>query len=569
MANQSAGIQDSNTRSRVADLMLEHQAMEVERKQWEPLWRDCATYIDPNSDDFGAETERKQGVKKGEKVFDNTAIMARDRLAAAHESMLTPRNSKWHGLRCTRAELNEDDQVQEYLEAVRDRVFAARYAPHANFASQIGAYYQQLDTFGTASIFADETMGVGLRYKALHLNELYIREDFQSRVVGVNRKFSLTAAQAVEGLKLGKFESLPPTVINQANDPAMKLTRAWFVHRVSKTTDEGYRPGQNSWPIEACYFLPDHSWLAGEGGFRAMPYSVGRYTTGPREVYGRAPGMTVLRDIQMLQEMNKTAIRVTQREGDPPMFTGSMTGAEPFSMRPGAINKGMIDPASGKILAQTLPHSSNLEALLAMIQDRRQGINDGFYVTLFQVLLDKPPNMTATEALLRAQEKGVLLAPTMGRQQSEFLGPLIEREIDILTEAGEFDDLQMPEQMRGSGIEIVYDAPINRLMKTDEAVGILRTVEALAGPAEVDPSVYDVFQWPKVARTLADANGAPASVLNSLDEMAALAKQREQDKQLEQISQIAPAVAGAAKDMSQAGATAASIPKPIPEVQPA
>lgn len=569
MANNSATTQDADSRSRVSDLMLEHQSMETERKQWEPLWRDCATYIDPNSDDFGAETERRQGVKKGEKVFDNTAIMARDRLAAAHESMLTPRNSKWHGLRCTQAHLNEDDQVQEYLEAVRDRVFAARYAPHANFASQIGAYYQQLDTFGTAGVFCDETMGVGLRYKALHLNELYIREDFQSRVVGVNRKFSLTAGQAVEGLKLGKFTSLPPTIINQANDPALKLQRSWFVHRVSKNSDSAYQRGQNSWPVESCYFVPDHSWLAAESGYRTMPYSVGRYTTGPREVYGRAPGMTVLRDIQMLQEMNKTAIREAQRLADPPMFISNQTGATPFSMRPGSINAGMIDPNTGKPTAVAFQSGADLSALLELIQDRRQGINDGFYVTLFQVLLEKPPNMTATEALLRAQEKGVLLAPTMGRQQSEFLGPLIEREIDILTEAGEFDDLQMPDQMRGSGIEIVYDAPINRLMKTDEAVGILRTFEALQGPAQVDPGVYDVIDWEKASRTLAEANGAPASVLRSSDEIDAIQAKRQQQIDLEQMAKLAPAVAGSVKDMAQAGATTGNIPKPIPEVQPA
>jgi len=565
--------QDPATHQKVARLYQAHQAMAMERKQYEPLWRDCATYIDPNSDDFGAETERRQGAKKGEKVFDNTAILARDRLAAAHESMLTPRNSKWHGLRCTKAHLNEDDQVQEYLEAVRDRVFAARYAPHANFASQIGAYYQALDTFGTSAMFCDEAMGVGLRYKTPHLNELYIQEDFQGRVVGVHRKFSLTAAQALDALKIGKFESLPKYVLDQANDPSLRLRRSWYVHCVYKENQEDWagderEDGRNSWPIESAYFMPDFLWMCGESGYRTMPYSVGRYTTGPREVDGRAPGMTVLRDIQMLQEMNKTAIREAQRLADPPMFISNQTGATPFSMRPGSINPGMIDPATGKPTAVAFQSGADLNALLALIQDRRQGINDGFYVTLFQVLLEKPPNMTATEALLRAQEKGVLLAPTMGRQQSEFLGPLIEREIDILTEAGEFDDLEMPEQMRGSGIEIIYDAPINRLMKTDEAVGILRTVEALADPAKIDPTVYDVLEWPKVARTLAEANGAPASVLRSLDEMEQLAQKREQSQKIQELASLGPAAGRTAKDLAQAGATAANIPQPIPQVQP-
>lgn len=563
--------QDETSQQRVSKLYQHHQALLVERRMWEPIWRDCATYIDPNSDDFGAEQERKQGNKKGERVFDNTAIMARDRLAAAHESMLTPRNSKWHGLKCTRQELNDDDEVQEYLEAVRDRIFGARYAPHANFAAQIGAYYQQLDTFGTAAVFVDETMGIGLRYKALHLNELYIQEDFQGRVVGVHRKFALTAGQAMDALKKGKFTSLPKLIIDQANDPTLQLRRSWYIHAVHRNDEATWMPdyaGRNSWPIESCYFMPDFLWECGTGGYRTFPFAVGRYLTGPRETYGRAPGMTVLRDIQMLQEMNKTAARQVQREADPPMFISSITGQQPFSMRPGAINPGMIGP-DGKLMAQAFQSNANLQALLELIQDRRQGINEAFYVTLFQILLEKPPNMTATEALLRAQEKGVLLAPTMGRQQSEFLGPMIEREIDILTQAGEFEDLEMPEQMRGSGIEIVYEAPINRLMKTDEAVGILRTFEALQGPAQVDPSVMDVIDWEKAARVLGEANGAPASVMRDADEIAALQQQRKAQADADALAKTAPALGSAIKDISQAGATAGNIPQPIPQVQPA
>lgn len=559
---------------REAQSILEFQAgLERERMEWEPLWRDVSTFIDPNADDFGSESERRQGQKKGERVFDNTAIMARDRLAAAHESMLTPRNAKWHGLRSSVATLNENEEVQEWFEAVRDRVFAARYSPKANFASQIGAYYQQLDTFGTGAVFIDENVGVGLRYKALHLNELYIAEDFQGRVNRVHRKFTLTALQAAEMLKRGRFVSLPKPILDCANDNSRKLERFWFIHCVYPNEDGGgYGAyGRNSWAWESKYIACDFEHVCAEGGFRTMPFAVGRYLTGPRETYGRAPGMTVLRDIQMLQEMNKTAIREAQRLADPPMFLSGAPGNTPFSMRAGAVNYRMVDPSSGRPLAQPFQSNADLSAMLELIQDRRQSVNDAFLVTLFQILLDKPPNMTATEALLRAQEKGVLLAPTMGRQQSEFLGPMIEREIDILTEAGEFDDMPMPDVLReyGAGIEIVYDAPLNRLQRTDEAVGILRTVEALAEPAKIDASVYDVFQWDKVARTMAEANGAPASVLNSIDEMAALRESRKQSEAIEQASVAGPALGKTIESITQAQATAANIPQPIPLVQPA
>ena len=52
-----------------------------------------------------------------------------------------------------------------------------------------------------------------------------------------------------------------------------------------------------------------------------------------------------------------------------------------------------------------------------------------------QILQDNP-RMTATEVIERTREKGILLAPTVGRQQSEYLGPLVDREIDVLVEQG-------------------------------------------------------------------------------------------------------------------------------------
>ena len=57
---------------------------------------------------------------------------------------------------------------------------------------------------------------------------------------------------------------------------------------------------------------------------------------------------------------------------------------------------------------------------------QRAAVNDALYIRLFQILVQNP-QMTATEVVERTNEKGILLAPTVGRQQSEYLGPLIDR----------------------------------------------------------------------------------------------------------------------------------------------
>lgn len=552
----------------LAQRVLQRQSeMETERKPWESLWRDCATYIDPNADDFGAETERRQGGKKGEKVFDTTAIQARDRLVAAHESTLTPRNSMWHGLACSDQQVNEIEEVREYLEELRNRTFASRYNPAANFSSQLGAYYNSKVTFGTGGTFIDEQIGVGLRYKTSHLGELFLGEDHQGRVDTVHRQFSLNARQAMQASEKYGWD-LPEAIERAArHSPDQKF---WFLHCVGPSGEEGY--GKANQPWRSIYMAKDFSKVIGQGGYAKFPWAIGRYLTGPRETYGRSPSQTVLRSIQMLNEVTKTIVRIAQRQGDPPMFLGAHDPTKPFSMRAGSFNWGMIG-ADGKPLVSGYQDTADLKAALEIVQDLRKSINDAFLVTLFQIMVDNP-RMTATEAMLRAQEKGVLITPIMGRDQTDYLGPMIEREIDILARAGQFEDLEMPDPLRealanGKGIDITYDAPLNRLQRTDEAVGLIRTIETLLPIAEIDPNVIDVVDPLEMARIVADANGAPAKALRTVDELRAIAEEKRQRADLETAIKAAPALGKTAKDLAQAQATGGSSPQPIPLVQPA
>jgi len=308
-----------------------------------------------------------------------------------------------------------------------------------------------------------------------------------------------------------------------------------------------------------------------EGGYRSMPYSVGRYVTAPRETYGRSPAMTVFRDILMLNEMNKDVIRIAQRQADPAILVSEEGALGAFQMAPGSINYGYVSD-DGKLLAHAMRHEGQLAVGLEMIQDRRQAINDAFLITLFQILVDNP-NETATEALLRAQEKGQLLGPALGRQQSELHGTMIERELDILAMAGQLPP--MPDELaealeEGVGLTVAFRAPINRLQKTDRAVGVLRTVEALAGPAQIDPSAYDVFsgKWGQIGRAIGEALGAPATLMNDDEEMERLAEQRANQQTIGEIVNAAPQLGKTIKDISQAQATAGNVPGTIPMVQP-
>ena len=138
--------------------------------------------------------------------------------------------------------------------------------------------------------------------------------------------------------------------------------------------------------------------------------------------------MNVLPDIKMLNEMSKTVMRAAHMVTAPPIMLSDDGALQQFNLRPNALNFGAVDD-QGRPRAIPFQSGGRVDIGLDMMNQRREIINDAFFVTLFRILVEEP-QITATEAMLRAQEKGQLLAPTMGRMQTELLGPCVERELD-------------------------------------------------------------------------------------------------------------------------------------------
>jgi hypothetical protein len=434
------------------------------------------------------------------------------------ESMLIPRTQRWHGLRSQRAELKEDPEVRVWLDSVCDLLFAMRYAPRANFTSQTNDAFMSMGAFGTGVMFI-ESEGDELRYRSVHISEVCIAENAHGLVDTVFRKALLTAQQAVQ--RFGTAV-LPEKIVDDARERPDALHE--FVHVVLPND----APDRMAWNYRGMRFASHYicMWsreIVSEGGFRTFPYAVGRYTTGPKEVYGRSPAMTVLPEIKMVQEMTKTILKAGQKALDPPLLLQEDGALSAFDLRPGALNFGGVDD-SGNPTVQALEFRGDIAIGDEMIERRQKAINEAFLVTLTQVLV-ATPRMTAAEALLRAQEKAALLAPTMGRQQSEFLGPMVERELDLLSQMGELPP--MPQALLDAGgiVDVEYTSPLNRAQRAEEGLAILRTIESVTPLAQVDPGVMLLFNAEAVARELCEINGVPAKLLRTSEEVAELRKQ--------------------------------------------
>lgn len=526
--------------SRADEILRRFGQMQADRGNFESLWQQIAERMLPGSAQFTARPT--PGQSQTEKMFDATAALAVRKFATILESMLTPRTQQWHKLKAADDELGKVRVVSSYLEDVNNLLFRQRYSPSANFSGQVGAGYLELAAFGNGSMLVDEEPGYGLRYKALPLAGTYFAENHVGLVDTVFRRFEYTARQAMQ-----KWGKRCPEKIRAAYEKAPETAFA-FAHAIRPNPGEsgdGLLRDHRFWSTYVC---ESEKAVMQNGGYYTFPVPVMRDLTSAGEVYGRSPGTWVLPDVKMLNEMNKTVIRAAHKAVDPPVLMSEDGALSAFDMRPGALNHGGVGP-NGELLVAPFESRARLDIGLEMMQWKQQSINEAFFITLFQILVDNP-KMTATEVLERAQEKGMLLGPLAGRQMSEFLGPMVERELDILARTGRLPP--MPDELAEAGGEykIEYDSPLARAQRAEEGVAIVRTLETLVPMAEAHPEILDNFDLDETARTLGEINGMAAKLMRDPEEVAAMRESRAQQQQAAQLAEFAPGLAKAGKDVA-------------------
>lgn len=520
----------------------------VEREQgkrgtWESHWTEVSEYVLPMySDMFFNRGQITPGQKKTDKLFDSTAPSALTRFSSVMESILTPRQQTWHNVRPVDPYLEKDRQTKLWFEEANKALFRYRYAPYANYASQQAEIYTSLGALGSGCMFVDSLAnGPGIRYKAIFLGEVFFVENHQGIIDTVYRVFTMTARQIVQ--RWGK--EAPEQIQKDIEDRPDKEYE--IVHCVRPNQDRDLtKVNHKGMRYQSIYICKDLKKTLSEGGYNTMPFIVSRYKTLPGESYGRSPAMDVLPAIKTINEQKKTVLKQGQRVVDPVLLAYDDGVLDSFSLKAGAINYGGMS-AEGRRLVDVLP-TGNLSLAKEMMEQEALVINDAFLITLFQILVETPA-MTATEVLERAREKAALLAPIMGRQQSEALGPMIERELEILEMQGLLPEPTPAMKEAKVGYKIEYDSPLSRMQKAEAASGGLRMFQYAAEIAAntQDPAPLDWFNTDKMIPDLAEAQAMPASWMRDQKDVEKIREGRKQQQAQQQLIEAAPSMAAMMK----------------------
>jgi hypothetical protein len=504
---------------------------------------------------FNQGSTTQEGSKRTDKMLDASGAKGLERFGAAMESLLTPRGSLWHRLRSSDPVLNRNLRVQQYFDDIVTILFAQRYSSRAAFATVQQESYISMGAYGTGQYRVEkprEKGERGFRYGSIHLGNIYYIADYQGRIRTALRTFRLSAKEAVNMFAPdGDLSKLPAKIKLEYEKPVGKRSeRPDFEFVQAIMPNPLVLP--NALDHRAMAFTSEYVSCEGEmlvetGGYRTWPIPINRYVTAPGEVYGRSPGMLTLPAMKTLNEEKRIVLKQGHRAVDPITLVHDDGIMDAADLRPGSIVAGGVS-ARGERLVQEYGNTGRVDVGMDLMAMERKDIDDIFLVTLFQILTDNP-QMTATEVIERVREKGALLAPTAGRQQSECLGTLIERELDLLAEQGLLPQMP-PELIEARGqYTVEYEGPLARMQKAEAVAGLTRTISIVLPYVEAtqDPTPLLRINMDAAMPDIAWANAVPARWLHDDDTVAQLKQSLGQQNMLQQAVAAAPALSGLVK----------------------
>lgn len=532
------------SQEQVVHLVKRKGKLKAQRGTWESNWQELTNLVLPNEADFN--TERSRGGKRTTHVYDSTGIHANEMLAAGLHGMLTNPASNWFSLRIKDDQNNlaDSSEAKQWLEDTTNVILSEIAAPSVAFSSHIHEYYLSLCSIGTACIFiGDPVNREGVSFRAIHIEEIFIAENADGIIDTVFRSFEMTVRQIVQ--KWGE-KSLSPRIAKMYEkkdyDKQVQLLHCVYPR---EDMDKG-KKAATMLPVASVYIDEKDKHVLAEGGFDEMPYMVSRWSKAVGEVFGRSPAMTALPDIKMLQEIMKTTIKAAQKVVDPPLLVPDDGVLGPVRTIPGGLN---YYRASSGARIEPLQTGANIGLSYEMMNDLRERIRTMFF--LDQLQFQGAPRMTATEVVERTERTLRLLGPTLGRLQSEFLGPMIERIYGVLSRSGRLPE--PPESIAEQELKIEYVSPLARAQRQSETQGIMRTLEFIGPIAGMDPQAAQVVKGADTVRHIAELNGVPPMLLKSDEELLAEAKaQQEAQAAQQQMMQGAEVM-----DMMQKGANVA------------
>lgn len=522
-------------------ILARFELLAAERTTWERNWQDIRELVRPTAGDFGRTVTPGQSRMDG--VYDGTAREACKELASALQSYMSSPTERWFSLTVEADDMVQTDpNVLAWLEFVADSIYEQYSNDSSRFTSAMHEAYLDISSFGNCVVNQEWNENKnGLIFRTIPLTMCYYEEDKDGLVNALYRSCQMTAGQLVE--RFGTA-AIPEKISGKEGTDRYEV-----VHAVYPRTDRNAgKYNALNFRYASCWVLKQDRLLLEEGGYRGFPYHVGRWTKVSDETYGRGPADDCLPDIRMLNRMEFTIIKAAQKLVDPPLVVPNDGFMLPIKTSPGAI----IFKEPGVEQIEPLKMDGNLPFGEEKSQQKRDMIRQCFFADWVK-LMPKKERQTAYEISELVEQQLRMMAPMLGRLQTELLRPAIARSYDLMLQRRMFPPA--PPLIQKRNLSISYVSAAARAQEGTKAISMGKFAQELLPMAQIDPGVLDIIDTDKYAVKLASIRGVSRTILRSPDEIVARREQRAKEQQMAQLAQVAAPASQAIKNLADANKT--------------
>lgn len=542
-----------------------------------PVWRDLSDYLAPYRGRFTTESQSQRGKRKGLKVINGTATRSMKILSSGMMAGLTSPGRPWFKLAMQDPDLSEFTPVRQWLDDVA-RAMRGAFA-RSNLYNVLPSVYGELGPFGTGCLLQVEDSRSLFRFHPFTIGTFSIAQDDRLIVDTLIREYKATVRQL--GSKFGTAG-------------------------LSESSQSAWRRGQYENDVDCVHIIrPNMDQVKGAFGYRAMPFIeeywekggnrdeplfrsgyrerghfVPRWDVTGDDLWGTGIGHDVLGDVKQLQFLESRKEDVLDKHTSPPLEAGAELRGKRLSLLSGDVtytNPNATGGAQIRPIMQTDPSAYRYAA--EDIRDLQTRIRQACFEDLFLMLSnDTRSGITAREVEERHQEKMLVLGPVLERLNEELFDPLIDRTFAIMQRQSEpfwrgvIDGQPLlpppPKDVQEQDIRVEYTSILAQAAKATntrglEAFGQFVTIVSQAKMVADQAGMSEKVDWDQLVDEYADAQGVPARVIVSDDDVATARDAKAKAAKQQQALAAAPAM----KDMATAAKTASEIPQDSPLAQ--
>lgn len=525
------------------ELIRRHKVAETEKSPFNALWQECGDFALPNKADF----VRLFGLgdKRRQQIFDGTAESGANIFASSIVGLLANPASVWFRYETLDKDLNKYKQNAVWLDYASKQALNAINQSKAMFYAQLYSTLLDIGVFGTGGILVQEGVKTRLAFKSYSPSQMCIYESAEGDVDTVFVKDKMTIRQVMQNQVSRGWIPHEKLIEREKTKPDDKVEVLYCIYPRADTY--GLKRGPKNMPVASVWIDVQNCHIMHEGGFEEHALPVARWDKATNEVWGRSAAMVALADIKTLNASVRAMMLAAEKNLNPPLQVPSDGTYGDIDLSPGAVNAIMTKDGMG---AEPIGGTNgNLPFHLQWEQQKRDAIRAAFYVDQLQIV--GSTQMTATEVITRQDEKMRMMAPMLGRIQSELIGPIVERVLGVLMRNGHI--APAPESLQGQEVKAVYVSPLTRAQRGAETQGIISFFNQMAVVAASYPDAADNIDADAATRLLHEQGGVPAELLKDPQEVQALRQQKQQMQQAQMAAAAAQQGVDIAKTAKDAG----------------